>query len=1403
MTGPLPDPDTNDDLIADIFHGFVDDLQDGRTVQLDALIQKQPELEKEIREAWELASNVAARKTRVLPTFEGYEILRELGQGGMGTVYLARQKSLGREVALKVLPPAVCLSANGRQRFLDEARALAPLHNDHIVKIHDIIERDDALAYAMEWVEGKSLKQILDELRPHGRNVPISLLSECLGTKDGGIKAANFTQYLVKVGIDIARALETVHQTRMVHRDVKPSNILIRRNGSPLLADFGLARGSDTTLTLTGAFVGTPVYAPPEQLRSSAFEPLDGRTDVYALGVTLYEAIAFVQPFAGKNTVQILRKIENGEIRRLHSYAPEVPRDLETILAKAMESNVKDRYASAAEFADDLERLLRLEPIQARPASMARRFSKFVRRHRRPLLAGTISALAVGATIPPMLEHQRYRASIPSLVASYELKARTHLLSPESGKLAWAQLAYGRHVLPPSLTAGKLGLFEALENYDKALEHKPDNETLRLERNVVFLVASLLPQGDSGVEHLELTNVAKEIGPVLEDAVKQLADGEMELELDPQAVAQTSAEDRKGLGLLAYLIGDYSLCELAWKDLDSVSAKLPLVDAALGILYHADGRPSRAYPRLLRAHQSFQKAPFLRINLADTALSLQDVEMAEHLVGNAEASLTDADWTANLQPTSQNLLRRVRADLMVAKGQQQPAREEYEQLLLHRPPYQIASLRLAQLDLANGEQDSAIQRLQTLVAQAPRVARFRLVLAQAALQAQDLPLYLEQAVQAVAWDYGVDRSPGTIRDLHEILRIGGLQRLYREGLALTNFHPPLSEVGFPRYNWKNLSPVTSTEGAESLIEHLANMRRDATQIHTYPDTNPAVQRSAQALSIFSRVTYHFPSLYSIVDGPSQLALRYGAIWSRQNWQKEVIPGIQALLDRPSVVDAQHHIYTIYGPAAGHDLSDACHIGDVNKDGCSDFLVAAFNDGSGYAKLISGRDGKVIYEFQGEHDDESFAVSSAGAGDTNRDGYPDIIIGASKGNYAKIYSGLDGSTLHSLQSEILRGGFGSTVDGAGDVNADGYGDVIVGAFLANYARVHSGKDGSILHTLPGNKVTDSHGVVASAGDVDKDGYADFMVGAFTAGQNWHGEVKVYSGRLASSELEEERILHRFVGRAPGEMIGTSLCSPGDINADSYPDFLISGRTAANLYSGRDGQLLQAFTGDPHHPLRRTVVGSAGDINLDGVPDLLLASRQQFVSIYSGKTGRPLHTFFGQPSGLGFGFSVHGAGDVNQDGFPDILVGASLNNRNGEGAGCVHVLSGRKLELTTDVHEFSLASKNTQTLYLDAGRQCAGYQYLLLGSMSGTQPGSSLGSVHLPLNQDVWTRLSLELANSPLLRFSKGHLNSMGQAVASIHAGPIAHAPQLVGRTIHHAFLAGATRHMGDTFVRAHG
>jgi tRNA A-37 threonylcarbamoyl transferase component Bud32 len=322
----------------------------------------------------------------------GYEILQELAQGGMGVVYKARQVRPSRLVAIKRIRAGVHARPNQLARFRTEAEALARVQHPHIVGIIEVGEHDGQPFLAMELVEGESLAQKLAR----------SLLP--------ARQAAGLIETL-------ARAIHAAHDRGIVHRDLKPSNVLLSGAGAPKITDFGLAKclDNDAGPTRTGEIMGTPSYLAPEQAAGKARE-VGPATDVWALGTILYEAITGRPPFQGESTLDTLEQVRHRDPVPPSRLQPKVPRDLETICLKCLEKEPRQRYPNAQALADDLGRFQAGEPVRARPASLAERCLKWVKRRPAQAAVAAVSAtallvlLAVWAALTARLTAERNRA---------------------------------------------------------------------------------------------------------------------------------------------------------------------------------------------------------------------------------------------------------------------------------------------------------------------------------------------------------------------------------------------------------------------------------------------------------------------------------------------------------------------------------------------------------------------------------------------------------------------------------------------------------------------------------------------------------------------------------------------------------------------------------------------------------------------------------------------------------------------------------------------------------------------------------------------------------------------------------------------------------------------------------
>lgn len=354
---------------------LADDVAAGRTVVLSAADLSSPEVRAALPQLLEAIASAAGGVAPLrLP---GYEVLGAIGQGGMSAVYLARHVALGRHVALKVAPSWLGGDDRAKHRLADEARAMARVAHPNIVAIHDVVEHGDSLAIAMEWIDGLSLAGLLRTLPSHAGAGDLAVMRRALGDDRAFAGESAPRRCLVSMLRDVARAVQRVHEAGLLHLDVKPSNVLVRRDGTPLLADFGVVREAVADAAATRSFAGTPAYAAPEQMRRDD-RVIGPRTDVYGLGLTLYEALARRQPLRDLDYAAILELVESGSMPRLEQLAA-VPRELADVVHKAIAPEPALRYADAGAFADDLDAWLAGRPVTARPLTRGRRAWRWMR----------------------------------------------------------------------------------------------------------------------------------------------------------------------------------------------------------------------------------------------------------------------------------------------------------------------------------------------------------------------------------------------------------------------------------------------------------------------------------------------------------------------------------------------------------------------------------------------------------------------------------------------------------------------------------------------------------------------------------------------------------------------------------------------------------------------------------------------------------------------------------------------------------------------------------------------------------------------------------------------------------------------------------------------------------------
>ncbi|MGQ0636683.1 MAG: protein kinase domain-containing protein [Planctomycetaceae bacterium] len=430
------DVETRVGIVAD---EFTNRLNRGERPQVAEYLELHPDLAPVLAQVLPMleavrqcAPDEAARAEFAVATGDGrlgdFRIVREIGRGGMGIVYEAEQLSLRRRIALKVLPFAAVLDPRQLQRFKNEALAAAQLKHPHIVSVHGIGCERGVHHYAMEYIEGQTLAEVIAALRGEGGEDRRSKIEDrelfggaaqagaanddrdskiedrveeaaldyrssivdrrsstaCAAlTTDGSTRNPSYVCAVAQLGRQVAEALDHAHQHGIIHRDVKPSNLMLDAQGKVQVTDFGLAHiEADVSLTMTGDVMGTLRYMSPESAAGGRERGIiDHRTDVYSLGVTLYELLTLRPPFLGEDRPELLQQIACEEPVRPRLINSHVPADLETIILKATEKSPADRYETARDLADDLGRFLENLPIKATRPTLWQRATKWSRRH--------------------------------------------------------------------------------------------------------------------------------------------------------------------------------------------------------------------------------------------------------------------------------------------------------------------------------------------------------------------------------------------------------------------------------------------------------------------------------------------------------------------------------------------------------------------------------------------------------------------------------------------------------------------------------------------------------------------------------------------------------------------------------------------------------------------------------------------------------------------------------------------------------------------------------------------------------------------------------------------------------------------------------------------------------------
>ncbi len=374
-------PGGGDERLEHLVALYLGRLNDGERLDRARILAEQPDLGEEILRDLEAFLDLGAGGERDEPlrVIGDYTLRRQVGRGGMGIVYEAWENSMDRRVALKVLPRALAADTRTVMRFVREAQVAGKLRHPNVVSVYGMGLKEETPYYAMEFVEGETLAQVLANLRAAG------------GKEDQPERCLR----MAKAFAGAADGLQHAHSRGVIHRDIKPSNLILDGEGRLRILDFGLARlEGQEALTVSGDLLGTPLYMSPEQARARKVA-VDHRTDIYSLGATLYEVLTFEPPFRGKDNRDTLSRIIEREPAEPRKLDPRIPRDLETVVLKCLRKDPAGRYGTAEALAQDLQRFARGDPVEARPEAVWEVLARRARRHAWKLVLGGVTLVAL------------------------------------------------------------------------------------------------------------------------------------------------------------------------------------------------------------------------------------------------------------------------------------------------------------------------------------------------------------------------------------------------------------------------------------------------------------------------------------------------------------------------------------------------------------------------------------------------------------------------------------------------------------------------------------------------------------------------------------------------------------------------------------------------------------------------------------------------------------------------------------------------------------------------------------------------------------------------------------------------------------------------------------------------
>jgi serine/threonine protein kinase len=588
MAHDLTDDPDREDRRNRVLLAYVEALEEGREPDRGRLLAAHPDLRLDL-EAFLAGHDEVARLTAPLraarrgdlfgpsgPTREepddpsaclgelgDFRLLREVGRGGMGVVYEAEQISLRRRVALKVLPFAAAIDARRLQRFKTEALAAAHVQHEKIVPVHAVGCERGVHYYAMQFIDGQSLAALIGELRGlrDEQRDDLDLTEAAVGrpeslpeggatsavttiSRERSVERRRYFERVAGLGRQAALALEHAHQAGIVHRDVKPGNLLLDLRGQLWITDFGLAQVTgDVGLTITGEMLGTLRYASPEQVLARR-GIVDHRSDVYSLGATLYELLTLRPPFEGRDRNALIRQIADEEPASPRSLEPTIPMEVETIVLKALRKEPADRYATAQEMADDLQRFLDGRPILARRPTSPERLRAWSRRH--PAIVGSGVVALVLLSVASLVSAAVVRREQAKTLAEQRRAEAAYHREHQRAEEAEARFRLARRAVDELIRAS-----------EEELAHRPGVEGLRrrlLGSALAYYREFIAERRSDPDAQAELRDTTRRVETILADLTVLRAAGELYLLAQPTALDDLRLDEeqrRKVAGLSA------------------------------------------------------------------------------------------------------------------------------------------------------------------------------------------------------------------------------------------------------------------------------------------------------------------------------------------------------------------------------------------------------------------------------------------------------------------------------------------------------------------------------------------------------------------------------------------------------------------------------------------------------------------------------------------------------------------------------------------------------------------------------------------------------------------------------------------------------------------------------------